>query len=132
MPSAPPDPFAAGPTDALACEVRCIDPGAIRTARRALVAPEVERLAALFGALGDPTRFRLITALLTGPLCTCDLAAVLAVSASAVSHQLRLLKDAGLVTSRREGRVVYHAIAGEHVRRFVGEARRQAQPLLAA
>ena len=60
-----------------------------------------------------------MSALLEGPLCTCDLALVLGVSDSAVSHQLRLLKDLQLVVSRRDGRLVYHERAGPHVRRFV-------------
>jgi DNA-binding transcriptional ArsR family regulator len=60
-----------------------------------------------------------VSALLEGPLCTCDLALVLGVSDSAVSHQLRLLKDLQLVVSRRDGRIVYHDLAGPHVRRFV-------------
>lgn len=106
-------------TDDLACDVRCVDPGAIQVARMAIMDCELEASAVLLSALGDLTRLRLVTALREGPLCTCDLATVLGVSDSAVSHQLRLLKDLELVTSRKEGRIVYHELAGEHVHRFV-------------
>lgn len=110
---------AARDTDETACDVRCVDPDAIEAARRALSGQELQKTVRLFSALGDLTRLRLVTALLEGPLCTCDLAAVLEVSDSAVSHQLRQLKDLQLVVSQRDGRIVYHELAGEHVRRFV-------------
>jgi len=70
---------------------------------------------ALFAALGDPTRLRLLAALQAGPLCTCDLAAVLDVTESAVSHQLRGLRALRLVASDRDGRVVYHRLDDHHV-----------------
>lgn len=109
-------------TDAVACKARCVDPGAIEAARAALGVREVQEAALLLSALGNLTRLRLMTALLQGPLCTCDLAAVLGVSDSAVSHQLRLLKDLQLVMSQRDGRIVYHELAGPHVRQFVQNA----------
>ena len=70
---------------------------------------------ALFAALGDPTRLRLLAALQAGPLCTCDLAATLGVTESAVSHQLRGLRALRLVASDRDGRVVYHRLDDDHV-----------------
>jgi ArsR family transcriptional regulator len=76
-------------------------------------------MAALFAALGDPTRLKLLIALSLTSLCTCDLAAVLGVSESAVSHQLRLLKELDLVRSRRGGKVVRHELADGHVRALV-------------
>ncbi len=69
----------------------------------------------LFAALGDPTRLRLLAALQAGPLCTCDLAATLGVSESAVSHQLRSLRPLRLVASDRDGRMVYHRLDDDHV-----------------
>ena len=77
--------------------------------------------AELFAALGDPSRVRLISALLSGELCVCDLAAVLGMSQSAVSHQLRLLRTLHLVTPRREGRIVYYSIADDHVARLFSQ-----------
>lgn len=76
----------------------------------------VDVMAAVFAALGDPTRLKLLSTLARLPLCTCDLAAVLGVTDSAVSHQLRLLKELNLVRSRREGKAMYHELADDHVR----------------
>jgi DNA-binding transcriptional ArsR family regulator len=108
-----------------ACDTRCVHPDAVVRVRTELAgqAESLAGMASLFGALGDPTRLRLLVALLGGRLCTCDLAGALGVTESAVSHQLRLLKGLGLVASAREGRVVYHALADAHVRALVGVAR---------
>ena len=76
------------------------------------------RLAQIFGALSDPTRLRLVSALSEGELCVCDLAAVLGMTQSAVSHQLRLLRNLNLVRFRKEGRVVYYTLDDEHVRQL--------------
>ncbi|GIV64487.1 MAG: metalloregulator ArsR/SmtB family transcription factor [Chloroflexota bacterium] len=73
------------------------------------------RLSQVFGALSDPSRVRLISALLAGELCVHDLAAALGMSQSAVSHQLRLLRSLNLVRYRKEGRVVYYSLDDEHV-----------------
>src|SRR5438876_12409556 len=72
-------------------------------------------LADLFAAMGDPTRVRLIYALAQEELCVCDLAAVLGLSVSAVSHQLRLLRGMRLVKYRREGRLAYYSLDDAHV-----------------
>ena len=74
------------------------------------------RLAETFHALADPSRVRLISALLETELCVCDLAAVLGMSQSAVSHQLRSLRDLRLVKHRKDGRIVYYALDDEHIR----------------
>jgi DNA-binding transcriptional ArsR family regulator len=100
----------------LGCEVDCIHPGAVRAARLALVAaPAPERTAGLFAILGDPTRFRLLSALMPGELCVCDLAAATGVNRTTVSHQLRVLRDHRLVRRRREGKVIYYALDDDHV-----------------
>lgn len=75
----------------------------------------VARLAEIFRTLGDPTRLRLVSILATAELCVCDLSAVLAMSQSAVSHQLRTLRDLRLVSWRREGRHIFYQLADEHV-----------------
>lgn len=103
--------------DPNACDVRCIHPDAVGAARASL-ADRAERLdgaQALFAALGDPTRLRLLAALQAGPLCTCDLAATLGVTESAVSHQLRGLRALRLVASERDGKMVYHRLDDDHV-----------------
>ena len=65
--------------------------------------------------MGDSTRMRILAALDTGELCVCDLSAVLNMSKSAISHQLKTLKDASLVKFRREGKNVYYSLEDEHV-----------------
>ncbi len=72
-------------------------------------------LARTFQALSDPTRIRLISALTRTELCVCDLAAVLGMSQSAVSHQLRSLRDLRLVKSRRVGREIFYTLDDEHI-----------------
>ncbi len=77
------------------------------------------RLASLLKLFGDGTRVKLLHALEHRELCVCDLAAVLGVTKSAVSHQLKTLKLANLVKSRREGQVVYYSLADDHVKLII-------------
>jgi DNA-binding transcriptional ArsR family regulator len=98
------------------CDLVQIDLGRVRKIRAALVAPDhVQGLADTFSALGDPTRVRILDALSHGELCVCDLAAVLKLSQSAVSHQLRLLRGQRLVRPRRDGRVVFYSLDDQHI-----------------
>ena len=76
---------------------------------------ETEALAELFHQMSDPTRLRLLLALLGGERCVCELSREVGVSVSAVSHQLRSLRTARLVTGRREGRHVHYRLADDHV-----------------
>lgn len=73
------------------------------------------RLAETFRALSDPNRVRIVSLLSEAELCVCDLAAALEMSQSAVSHQLRSLRDLHLVRWRREGRQIFYALDDEHV-----------------
>jgi DNA-binding transcriptional ArsR family regulator len=84
----------------------------------------VTALADTFRALGDPTRVRILDVLSHGELCVCDLAAVLSLSQSAVSHQLRLLRALRLVRARREGRMVFYALDDLHVVDLLGQGLR--------
>jgi ArsR family transcriptional regulator len=105
-----------------ACDVIQIDLNRVRRLRAALVDPDtVGGLADIFSALGDPTRVRILDALSHGELCVCDLAAVLSLSQSAVSHQLRLLRGIRLVRARREGRMVFYALDDRHVTDLLGQ-----------
>jgi ArsR family transcriptional regulator len=110
--------------DPAQCEARCVNPDAVARARASLSGrgEAIGGMGALFNALGDPTRLRLMVALLDGSLCTCDLAGALGVTESAISHQLRTLRGLALVESAREGRVVYHRLADHHVRELVSIA----------
>ena len=77
---------------------------------------DYRRLSELFKIFGDLTRIKMLHALEQNELCGCDLAALLGVTKSAVSHQLKTLRLANLVKSRREGQVVYYSLADEHVK----------------
>lgn len=99
-----------------ACDVFHIDPARVARLRAALIeAGDVADLAGLFRALGDPTRVRMLDALSHGELCVCDLATLLGLSESAVSHQLRFLRAVRLVRPRRDGRMVYYALDDRHI-----------------
>ncbi len=76
-------------------------------------------LAELFKAFGDTTRIRILFALFEADICVCDLAASLNMTQSAVSHQLRLLKQARLVAGRREGKQIIYYLADDHVRTII-------------
>jgi DNA-binding transcriptional ArsR family regulator len=80
---------------------------------------DLEVAAEVFRLLGDPGRLKIVEALAAEELCVCDLAAFLGASSSAVSHQLRLLKQARLVKSRRDGKVVYYRLDDGHVTALV-------------
>ena len=73
-------------------------------------------LADLFKVLGDSTRIRILCALFQAEMCVCDIAALLGMTQSAISHQLRVLKQARLVKYKREGKVVYYSLDDEHVK----------------
>jgi DNA-binding transcriptional ArsR family regulator len=101
-----------------ACSVRIVDADRVATAReRMITGLEATRVTELFRLLGDPNRVRMLYALAeAGELCVCDLAAVVEVAEHSVSHALRLLRTAGIVRSRRSGRMVYYALDDAHVR----------------
>lgn len=100
------------------CDVDVVHLDAVRKARAALPAiDELERLAGLIALLSNPTRLRMLLALQPAreaprpELCVCDLAVVAGASKSMTSHQLRLLRTAGLVRHRRSGRLIYYRLA---------------------
>ena len=73
-------------------------------------------LAELFKVFGDPTRIRILWTLNEAEMCVCDIAVLLNMTQSAISHQLRVLKQANLVKNRKEGKVVYYSLVDDHVR----------------
>lgn len=98
-----------------ACEAVC-DTAAVFAARGALPgADQTLALADLFSALADPTRVRIVAILDGREMCVGDISATLGLSQSATSHQLRTLRQQGLVRSSREGRMVYYTLDDEHV-----------------
>lgn len=100
------------------CSNRVVNPERVEFVRvRLPSATEVTRVAELHKLLGDSTRARILYALLeAGELCVCDLAEAVAVPESSVSHALRLLRTAGIVRNRRDGRVIYYCLDDAHVR----------------
>lgn len=98
------------------CAVRVIHSERVNRAKREAVDESgLDRLAQTFKALGDHTRLKILIALRRQEMCVCDLAAFTCLSESAISHQLRRLKDMALVKPRREGQVVYYRLDDDHV-----------------
>lgn len=86
--------------------------------------PPVEMLydlAELFKIFGDSTRIRILYALFEEEMCVCDIAQLLNMTQSAISHQLRLLKQSKLVKNRRDGKTVYYSLADDHVRTVINQ-----------
>jgi DNA-binding transcriptional ArsR family regulator len=103
------------------CSIRQVDPQKIAQGRALLLDPEVyERTAALFRALADPSRAKIVFSLLQQELCVCDLAAVCDLSESATSQHLRVLKSLRIVKLRRGGRMSYYSVEDDHVRVLLG------------
>ena len=84
---------------------------------------ELYDLAELFKVFGDSTRIRILFVLFEAEVCVCDLAAALSMTQSAISHQLRILKQNKLVKSRREGKSVFYSLADSHVRTIIAQGR---------
>ena len=98
------------------CHVRVVHLDRVNRAKNdAIPESELERLALTFKVLGDPTRLKIFVALSGGEMCVCDLAAYLGLSESAISHQLRRMREQALVKSRRDGQVLYYALDDDHV-----------------
>ena len=105
------------------CQEEELHPEAIHRVREKLPQDEVlYDLAELFKIFGDSTRVKILYALLEAEeLCVCDIASLMDVTQSAVSHQLRVLKGSKLVKFRREGKAVYYSLADEHVTRILSQ-----------
>ena len=110
------------PTCAEDCEVHELHSASIATVREAMP-PDADLffLAELFRVLGDHTRVRVLAALSRTELCVCDLAELLGMSHSAVSHQLRALRAARLVRGRRDGKNVFYSLDDHHVRDLMAQ-----------
>ena len=106
----------------LCCQEEQVHPRTVARVRGELPVDEVlYDLAELFKIFGDSTRIKILYALLESELCVCDLASLMDVTQSAVSHQLRVLKSSKLVKFRREGKTVYYSLADEHVMRILSQ-----------
>ena len=106
------------------CERRIIHEDRLEIARQHLGGfIELEAMSDLFRALSDPGRLKIVLALAGQEMCVCDLAALLGVSESAASHQLRILRTMNLIKNRREGQVLYYRLVDDHVTQLAGVAR---------
>ncbi len=113
------------------CEVEFIDERKVKRLRRVMKsAEEIAALAETFKLLGDPTRIKIAFALSREELCVCDLANLLGVSQSAVSHSLRALRQMKLVRFRKEGKIAYYSLDDEHIARLLEEGFRYVDNLL--
>ena len=106
----------------LCCGESQVHTDALEQVRRELPRDEtLYDLAELFKLFGDSTRVKILYALLTSELCVCDIAKLMDVTQSAVSHQLRVLKAGKLVKFRRDGKTVFYSLADDHVIRILSQ-----------
>ncbi|MBQ8555006.1 MAG: helix-turn-helix transcriptional regulator [Clostridia bacterium] len=104
------------PNSIESCGFLCVHEHVVTQVQENLPAEEsLQRLADLFKVFGDGTRIRILYVLLEAEVCVCDLAKLLGMTQSAVSHQLRILKQAYLIKARRDGKTVFYSLADDHV-----------------
>ena len=102
------------------CEEQCIHTDVLKRIEETMPEEtELYDLAELFKVFGDTTRIRILFVLAQAEVCVCDLAEELKMTQSAISHQLRILKQSRLVRSRRQGKVIYYALADDHVKTII-------------
>ena len=102
------------------CDYICTHPDVVERVRGKI--PDEDSLydlCELFRIFGDSTRIRILYVLFEEEMCVCDIAQLLGMTQSAISHQLRALKNARLIKSRREGRIVFYALADDHVKAII-------------
>lgn len=105
------------------CDCNVIHEDVVARVREQMPEEEpIYEVADLFKVFGDSTRARIICALSISELCVCDLSALLDLSQSAISHQLRTLKQARIVRNRRSGKVVYYSLDDDHIKALFGVA----------
>jgi len=94
----------------------CINPDKVEAVENQLIPEDdIVDISDIFKILGDPTRLRIVAALRIRELCVGDLSALMEISLSGVSHQLRLLKKARIVRTRREGKMIYYSLDDTHI-----------------
>ncbi len=104
-------------TDVERCDCNTIHEDVVNKVREHMAADEdLMDLAELFKAFGDSTRVKILYALFKAEMCVCDIAVLLGMTKSAISHQLRILKQMKLVKHRRDGKIVYYSLDDEHVK----------------
>lgn len=110
--------------DLIRCEDEISNAEVVENVRKTLLADEeIFDLAELFKVFGDSTRIKIINTLMERELCVCDIAAITNSTPSAISHQLRVLKQAKLVKYRKEGKSVFYSLDDEHVKEIFEKGR---------
>lgn len=105
------------PKETDCCQEYAVNPSSVENARKKLPAEaKLKSLSRMFQAFGDPSRLKIMHSVLEHELCVCELGELLEMSAPAVSHHLRRLKDLGLVKTRREGKMVYYSLDDQHIK----------------
>ena len=98
------------------CGEKCINEKMVRKTAKTIPQKEViEQMVDIFKALGDPTRLKIVLALLNQEHCVCDIAVICNQTDSAISHQLRILRTMKIVKNRRQGKIIYYSIDDDHV-----------------
>ena len=109
-------------TEVECCDEEVVHTGAVCHARKHMPNEEITLAASdFFKAFSDKTRLRILAALALEELCVCDIASLLGMSQSAISHQLRFLKQARLVKSRKDGKTVYYALCDDHIQTILAQ-----------
>jgi len=104
----------------ISCDCEVIHEDVVQHVKQELQSTQViEEVACFFKIFGDSTRVRILNALDKHELCVCDLSSLLDMTISAVSHQLKILRESNLVKTKREGKVVYYSLADEHVQKII-------------
>lgn len=110
------DEFLMDDKKAESCRSACFHPELVERVKKSMPEErELIELALLFKVLGDHTRVRILNALYRSELCVCDLTSILGMNQSAVSHQLRVLRDARIVKSRKQGKNVLYSLDDSHI-----------------
>lgn len=104
------------------CGCNIIHEDAVNKARQNMLnEDDVYDLAEFFKVFGDMTRIKILNALVTTEMCVCDIAALLGMNQSAISHQLKVLKQARLIKYRRDGKVIYYSLDDEHIEQIIDQ-----------
>ncbi len=99
------------------CDCEVLHEETVEKVKKSMADDEtVADISDFFRIFGDSTRIKILWALDKSELCVCDIAALISMTKSAVSHQLKVLRDARLVKSRREGKVIFYSLADDHVK----------------
>lgn len=112
------------------CEINIIHEDKVKNAKKTIPKDEmIYDLAEFFKVFADSTRMKIIYALMEGELCVCDIAVLVGTTQSAISHQLRILKQAKLVKYKKDGKAVYYSLDDDHICEIVKKGREHIEEL---